>query len=68
VGLIDNFLGPRMVSRRINIHELIILLSVLGGIALFGPIGFVMGPLVLSLLVALLDIYKTLILQEKGGG
>lgn len=68
VGLIDNFLGPRLVSRRINIHELIILLSVLGGIALFGPIGFVMGPLVLSLLVALLDIYKTLILQEKGGG
>lgn len=64
VGTIDNFLGPRLVGRRIKIHELLILLSVLGGIALFGPIGFILGPLVLSLLVALLDIYKTLILQE----
>jgi len=64
VGMIDNFLGPRLVGRRIKIHELLILLSVLGGIALFGPIGFIMGPLVLSLLVALLDIYKSLILKE----
>ncbi len=64
VGLIDNFLGPRLIGRRVKIHELLILLSVLGGIGFFGPIGFIMGPLILSLLVALLDIYKTLILND----
>ncbi len=65
VGLIDNFLSPLLVSRGIKIHNFFILLSVLGGLALFGPVGFIAGPLVLSLFFALLDIYPTLILHEK---
>jgi len=63
VGLIDNFLGPRLISKSIKVHSLLILLSILGGVGLFGPIGFFAGPLVLSLLFALLDIYKSLILH-----
>ena len=64
VGLIDNFLGPRMISKKIRVHSLLILLSILGGVGVFGPIGFFAGPLVISLLFALLDIYKSLILHE----
>lgn len=60
VGLVDNFLGPKLVSRGIKLHPLIILLSVLGGIGFFGPIGFLLGPLTISLLFALLDIYFSL--------
>ncbi len=65
VGLIDNFLGPKLVGKRIKIHELLILLSVLGGIGMFGPMGFIIGPLVLSLLFTLLDIYKNVILNNQ---
>ncbi len=65
VGLIDNFLGPKLVGDRIKVHPLLILLAVLGGIGLFGPIGFITGPLVLSLLFALLDIYKSMIQEPQ---
>ncbi len=57
VGLVDNFLGPKLVERGIQIHPLLILLSVLGGIQFFGPLGFIMGPLILSLLFAVIDVY-----------
>ncbi len=60
VGLIDNFLGPKLASRGMRLHPFLILLSILGGLGSFGPIGFVLGPLVLSLLFALLEIYFTL--------
>lgn len=58
VGLIDNFLGPIFVNRGIKIHPFLILLSVLGGLIFFGPIGFVMGPITLAFLFSLLEIYK----------
>ncbi len=59
VGLIDNFLGPIFVNRGVKIHPFLILLSVLGGIIFFGPIGFVLGPIVLAFLFSLLEIYKS---------
>lgn len=65
VGLVDNFLGPKLVGRDIQLHPMIILLSVLGGIGFFGPIGFLLGPLTISLLFALLDIYSSLMKKEK---
>ena len=58
VGLIDNLLTPKLIERGIRIHPLLILFSVLGGLSLFGPVGFLLGPLILSLLFALLDIYR----------
>ena len=61
VGLIDNILGPHLMKRGIAIHPFFILLSVLGGLGLFGPVGFLIGPLILALLFALLDIYAKVI-------
>ena len=58
VGLIDNFLGPKLVGHGIHLHPLIILLSVFGGLVFFGPIGFLLGPLTATLFFALLDIYS----------
>lgn len=60
VGLIDNLLGPKLVGKSIRLHPLLVLLSVLGGIALFGPIGIFLGPLTLSLLFAFITIYSYL--------
>ena len=65
VGLIDNTLSPYVMKRGIKIHPFLILLSVLGGISLMGPIGFLAGPLILSFLFALLDIYPVLILKKN---
>jgi predicted PurR-regulated permease PerM len=59
VGLIDNILGPMLMNKGIDIHPLLILLSVIGGIIFFGAIGFILGPLVFALFFALLDIYRT---------
>jgi predicted PurR-regulated permease PerM len=60
VGLVDNILGPILIGRGIDSHPLLILFSVLGGIVFFGPIGFLLGPLSISLLSALLSEYSTL--------
>ncbi len=65
VGLIDNLLRPTLIGAGVRIHPLFVLFSVLGGITLFGPTGFLLGPLVLSLLYALLDIYRVLILKTE---
>jgi len=65
VGLVDNILGPYLMSRGNNLHPFIILLSVLGGISLFGPIGFIVGPMIVTLFVVLLEIYSQYIVQEQ---
>lgn len=63
VGLIDNFLGPKLISRGMNLHPLSVFIAVLGGIAFFGPLGFILGPLTVSVCIALVDIYISL--KEK---
>lgn len=60
VGLIDNILGPKLVGRGTELHPFLILLSIIGGIGLFGPLGFLFGPLALSLFFAFLEIYSTI--------
>lgn len=57
VGLVDNFIGPKLIQRGTKLHSFLILLFALGGLSLFGPIGFLLGPIILSLLAALIDIY-----------
>lgn len=59
VGLIDNLLGPYLMSRGNAMHPFLMLLSVLGGIAYFGPIGFIVGPVMVSLLLVLLELYNS---------
>lgn len=60
VGLIDNMLGPKLIGRGMRLHPLLVLLSVLGGLAFFGPVGLFIGPLLVSLLVTLLSLYSQL--------
>jgi len=58
VGLVDNIIGPKLVGEGARIHPLFILLSVLGGLAVFGLPGFFLGPLIFGILVALSEIYR----------
>ncbi|MEX0843521.1 MAG: AI-2E family transporter, partial [Gemmatimonadota bacterium] len=57
VGTIDNFLRPRLIGRDARMSDLLILLSTLGGIVLFGAVGFIVGPIVAALFVAIWHIY-----------
>lgn len=59
VGLIDNFVGPKLVGSRTQLHPVLVLLSVLGGIQLFGLLGFLIGPIVMAIFIALVEMYRT---------
>jgi len=57
IGTVDNFLRPRLVGKDTKLPDLLILISTLGGIFVYGPAGIVVGPLVAALFVAIWDIY-----------
>jgi predicted PurR-regulated permease PerM len=58
VGSIDNFLRPILVGRDTKMPDLLILLSTLGGIALFGASGLVLGPILAALFLTVLAMYS----------
>jgi predicted PurR-regulated permease PerM len=71
VGTVDNFLRPRLVGRDIKMHDLLILFSTLGGILLFGVVGFIIGPILAALFVTIWEIYGVVfreVLPEAGAG
>lgn len=57
IGLADNILRPLLVGRDTKLPDYIVLLSTLGGFAVFGLNGFVVGPLVAALFVAFWGIF-----------
>lgn len=57
VGLVDNVLAPYLLTKGLNVHPFLILVSVLGGFLFFGPVGFLVGPVLVTLLMTLLEMY-----------
>ena len=57
VGTIDNFLRPVLVGRDAKMPDLLILIGTLGGLFLFDPIGFIVGPIICGLFLTVWDIY-----------
>ncbi len=57
ISMVDNILRPFFVGARTNIHPLLLLFAVLGGIQVFGMIGLVAGPLIAVLCITLIEIY-----------
>ena len=57
VSSVDNLIKPWIIGGRVKIHPLIIFLSVLGGIKLWGVLGILYGPLVAALLLMVLDLH-----------
>ena len=55
VGTIDNILRPMLVGREAALHDLMILISTLGGLVVFGAVGLVLGPVLAALFVSLWD-------------
>ncbi len=57
VGSIDNVLRPKLVGNDTRLHELMIFFSTLGGIMMFGFMGFVIGPIIAALFVTVWELY-----------
>ncbi len=57
VGMVDNVLRPRLVGRDTQMSDLLVLLSTLGGLMLFGAAGIIIGPIVAALWVTVWEIY-----------
>lgn len=56
IGTIDNLLRPRLVGRKTRLHDLVIFFSLLGGIKVFGFLGILLGPVVIAITLALLQV------------
>jgi predicted PurR-regulated permease PerM len=57
VSLSDNFLRPILISGRTQVHTLLLFFGILGGLKVFGFLGFIAGPLVITICLAMVDIY-----------
>jgi predicted PurR-regulated permease PerM len=55
---IDNILRPVLLGGRASLSGLLVFISVLGGIAVFGVLGVVLGPIVVATVVGILDVYS----------
>jgi predicted PurR-regulated permease PerM len=58
IGVVDNILRPKLVGERARLHELLIFFSVLGGLQIWGPLGLVLGPVMIAITIALFEIFK----------
>ena len=58
ISMVDNLLRPLLIGKDVEMHPLLIFLSSLGGIVLFGFSGFVIGPIIASMLLAIWTMYE----------
>jgi len=58
VSSIDNIIKPKLIGTKANVHPILVLIGVLGGLNLFGFIGFLLGPVILALLMTFVEIYE----------
>ncbi|MCX6757597.1 MAG: AI-2E family transporter [Candidatus Nomurabacteria bacterium] len=61
---VDNMLSAYFFGKGLDAPPIFILFSILGGVLFFGPLGFIFGPIVLSLCISIIEMYKILILKR----
>jgi predicted PurR-regulated permease PerM len=67
---IDNFLKPTIISSKTKLHPVLVIIGVFGGLAVFGFIGLILGPIILAILIIFLQEYtidfkSTLVQKEE---
>lgn len=66
VSQADNILRPFIIGARVDLHPMAIFFSLLGGIFAMGPVGIMMGPVVLTILLAIQDIIRERLRNAEG--
>jgi len=64
IGTVDNVLRPILVGKDTELHDIMVLVSTLGGLGLFGLPGFILGPVIASLFVTLWTLYEQVFADE----
>jgi predicted PurR-regulated permease PerM len=67
IGVIDHFLKPKIIGQKANIHTLLIFFGVLGGLHVFGIIGFIAGPLIIAMLLLVLEMIDRKLKEDVQG-
>ncbi len=65
VSGIDNVLKPRLISKKARIHPALVFIGIIGGINLFGIVGFIIGPVIIAMLVTAYETYLQGKMEEK---
>ena len=65
IGTVDNVAKPYFMRGARHTPTIFSFFAIMGGITYFGPIGFILGPLILSFLLSILSIYQKTILREE---
>jgi len=69
LGTVETFLKPKIIGDKAKLHPALVFMGIIGGLSLFGFIGFFVGPIILGILSALIKIYeKEKIIQLKKRG
>ncbi len=58
IGMIDNFLLPKLIKQRVKMNELFVFFSVIGGLQLLGILGLFMGPIILAMALGILKVFR----------
>jgi predicted PurR-regulated permease PerM len=58
IGLIDNLLYPLLMKDRLSMHTVPVFIAAMGGLFAFGATGIVLGPLILAVAIALIDVWR----------
>jgi predicted PurR-regulated permease PerM len=64
VGTVDNLLKPILIRRGLSVHVSLVFLALLGGLATFGPVGIIVGPLALAFFLAAMRMWH----RTQAGG
>ena len=65
IMFVDNLLTPYLFGKGLPVPQVFVLFSVLGGIFFFGPLGFILGPLALSVFLSVFHIYSTMTRESE---
>ena len=68
IATVDNLIRPPLLGKDTEMHPLIVLFSTLGGIFLFGVSGFIIGPIIAALFLAIISIYDHYYQSELSKG
>jgi len=65
IGQIDYFLRPFFMATKTKIHNMILILGIIGGLTIFGFLGLILGPLIMALCVAILEVFRLNYIRDR---
>ncbi len=63
-NLIDNIIKPKMIESKMRIHPLLVFFSIMGGVSVFGLLGILYGPLIVTVFLSIIEIYEMDIIKK----